>query len=82
MLLGCTPHRFKHSGMPQFEPVPTGTIRAAAATPSISWPKAALTSADGKPLVKTLPMFCVPASSLLRAETSWAFSQPGVEMLR
>jgi len=78
-----TPHRFKQSAAPQFDPVPTGTILAAASAPAMcGWPKAALTSAGGKPLVKTLPMFCVPASSLLRAETSWAFSQPGVEMLR
>jgi len=43
-------------------------------------PNAALIRSTGKPLVKTLPIFWVPVSSLFRADTSWALSQPTVHV--
>lgn len=63
-------HLFMHSSVPQLAPVPMGGTAALVLSLAKVPPKAALTYSDGKPLVKTAAMFNVPASSLVREETS------------
>lgn len=68
------PHRARHSSVPQFAPVPMSGMLLLVLLLT-SNPKAAFSSSNGIPMLKTWLRLVVPASALLKAEMRIASSQ-------